>query len=235
MSTYPVNSRRMAAAGRRPARVGSLRNAGRRMLRSAIQPLLGPVQRARQTQLAMLPPGSGRVVMLGDSITEGGVWDELLPGLPVINRGISGETAGQVLSRLDLVIDAPAAVVLLVGTNDIASGLTTARILGDVSSILRGIENRAPGTPVILQSIMPRAIEYREEVLFMNSRLLDLARRAGTHVRYLDLWPALATESGALRSEFTEDKLHLNGGGYQAWVEVLRPAIDELLAERSGR
>lgn len=226
MASYPVNSKKSAAVARHPARVNAVRNAARRLLRSAIGPLLNPVQRARQTQLALLPNLPGRVVMLGDSITEGGVWNELLPDVPAINRGVGGETAAQVLARLDLVINAPRAVFLLVGTNDIASGLPTARILDDVSRILAGIETRAPGTPVVVQSIMPRALSYREEVLFVNARLVELVRRAGAHISYLDLWPALADADGALRAEFTEDKLHLNGDGYAAWLDVLRPAVE---------
>ena len=34
------------------------------------------------------------------------------------------------------------------------------------------------------------------------------------------------------RAEYTEDRLHLNGPGYAAWVDVLRPRVDALLAGR---
>ena len=47
-------------------------------------------------------------------------------------------------------------------------------------------------------------------------------------VRYLDLWPALATTEGALKPEMTDDSLHLNGNGYRAWVDVLRPIIADI-------
>jgi lysophospholipase L1-like esterase len=232
MPSYPVNSRKMASVARRPARVNAVRNVGRRLLRTAIGPLLRPVQTARQTQLALLPVPSGRVLMLGDSITEGGVWHELLPDVPLVNRGVGGETGAQILQRLDLVINDPTAVVLLAGTNDIASGIPTAKIVADIAQILTGIERRAPRTPVIVQSIMPRALAYREEVLFMNARVRELVERAGAHVRYLDLWPALADAEGALRAEYTEDKLHLNGDGYAAWVSVLGPALESVLPTR---
>jgi lysophospholipase L1-like esterase len=182
----------------------------------------------------MLPTPPGHVLMLGDSITEGGLWEELLPGVPVLNRGISGETVAQVLARLDLAVNAPAAVMLLVGTNDISSALVTDQVVGDVARILAGIERRAPGTPVVVQSIMPRSLAYREEVLFVNSRLVEVVRGAGDYVTWLDLWPALATPEGTLRSELTEDKLHLNGDGYRAWVGVLRPALELALATKNG-
>ncbi|MGS2810751.1 hypothetical protein [Nocardia sp. MW-W600-9] len=45
---------------------------------------------------------------------------------------------------------------------------------------------------------------------------------------YVDLWSALADETGSLRPEFTRDRLHLNGAGYTAWVDVPRPHIAAL-------
>ena len=66
------------------------------------------------------------VVFLGDSITQG--WGDGLgaafPGMKVANRGISGDTTRGVLIRLEedvLALD-PAAVVLLIGTNDLEEG-----------------------------------------------------------------------------------------------------------------
>jgi hypothetical protein len=41
----------------------------------------------------------GEVVFLGDSITAGGAWHEWFPDVPVVNRGIDGDTS---LDRLHL-------------------------------------------------------------------------------------------------------------------------------------
>ena len=77
---------------------------------------------------------------------------------------------------------------------------------------------------------MPRTVRYRDEIRALNRRYQDLATAAGPHVRYLDLWPALATSEGALRPEYTVDALHLNGPGYRAWVAELQPVVAELVA-----
>ena len=69
---------------------------------------------------------------------------------------------------------------------------------------------------------------YRDEIVALNRRYRELVAAAPEHVRYLDLWPALATPEGALRSELTEDKLHLNGRGYAEWVGALRPIMAEI-------
>jgi lysophospholipase L1-like esterase len=57
----------------------------------------------------------------------------------------------------------------------------------------------------------------------LNQRYAASAASAGG--TYVDLWPSLAAPDGSLRSELTLDHLHLNGAGYQAWVDVLRPLL----------
>ena len=202
----------------------------RRLLRAArfflFTPYLRPRQEHRASQfVAVGPPRQRSVVFLGDSITEGGLWDEWYPTVPVLDRGSGGETSDQVLRRLDTAVASPLAVFLLIGTNDLSAGRSATSIVRNISAILDGIERRAPGTFVFVQSIMPRAASYRDDVLIVNQRLVELVASRPAHVRYLDLWPLLATERGTLRPEFTRDDLHLNGEGYRAWVKLLRPHV----------
>ena len=204
------------------------RRSGRFLSRTVISSLLRTTQVARRTQFEVLGPAHGHLVMLGDSITEGGNWNEWFSDLPVVNRGIGGEVSGQVLARLHTAIDQPRAVVLLIGTNDLAFDIPQQQIAQNVGSILATIQRTAPGTPVVVQSVMPRALAFRDEILALNQRYRDVVAAAPEHVRYLDLWPALATHEGALRPELTEDKLHLNGSGYAEWVEALRPIVAEV-------
>jgi hypothetical protein len=73
-------------------------------------------------RLKSLPAQPGRVVFLGDSITENWKLSQSFPGKPYVNRGISGQTTPQMLVRMfpDVIELKPAAVILLAGTNDIA-------------------------------------------------------------------------------------------------------------------
>lgn len=206
-------------------RRGKVRRRLQKVLLSTFNGFLSVQQEHRRSQFGALHPAPGRVVFLGDSITELGIWEEWFPEVPVLNRGISGEVSGQVLARIDSAIHEPAAVFLLIGTNDLAYDVPPARIAENVRLIIEGIRTRAPGTPVVVQSVMPRALGYRAEVQDLNRRYQDLVERQCPDVTYLDLWPALATPAGTLRSEFTADKLHLNGAGYAAWVDLLRPSV----------
>ncbi|MCX6607778.1 MAG: hypothetical protein NTV52_29910 [Acidobacteria bacterium] len=71
---------------------------------------------------AELRPQAGRVVFLGDEITEN--WGpEFFPGKPYLNRGIIRQTTPQMLVRFrqDVIALKPAVVVIQAGTNDLAS------------------------------------------------------------------------------------------------------------------
>ncbi len=73
------------------------------------------------------------MVFLGDSITEGKLWDERVPTLPTVNRGIGGDTVRGVLDRLDSAIVEPQAVSVLIGTNDPA-GTGPSRRVADIAA-----------------------------------------------------------------------------------------------------
>src|ERR1022692_136903 len=55
---------------------------------------------ADNQSLQQLPPDPGRVVFLGDSITDGWRLAQYFPGKPYVNRGIGGQTTPQMLVRL---------------------------------------------------------------------------------------------------------------------------------------
>ena len=168
------------------------------------------------------------MVFLGDSISEFGLWEEWFPAAGVLNRGIGGETSAQVLTRLETAINEPRGVFLLIGTNDLSAAVPQEQIAANVEAILRGIEKRAPGTPVYLQGVMPRTADFRFEIEALNERYRRLASSSAGTVHYIDLWPTLADEEGALKKEYSLDHLHLNGEGYRAWVDVLRPLVSAL-------
>ena len=84
----------------------------------------GQIARYRDAnaELKLPTPGENRVVFFGDSITDLWKLDQYFPGKPYINRGISGQTAPQMVLRFhqDVINLQPKVVVILAGTNDIA-------------------------------------------------------------------------------------------------------------------
>src|SRR5688500_11241523 len=104
------------------------------------------------------PAEPGRVVFLGDSITDSWRLPESFPGKPYVNRGISGQTTPQMLVRMfpDVIALKPAALIVLAGTNDIArnTGPTTLTMIADNFRAITELA-QTHGIKVILCSVLP--------------------------------------------------------------------------------
>jgi lysophospholipase L1-like esterase len=185
----------------------------------AIRPVVAAAARRRRRSFAAENVTDGRVLFLGDSITQGGKWDELFPELSTLNRGINGDTTEDVLKRLDEALYKPIAVSLLIGTND----LHTYRRLKNPEGIVERIRAAAPEAQIFINSVTPRTPLFAPRIRTLNERFADIAQR--TENTFVDLWPSLANEDGSLRKEFTPDNLHLSPAGYTAWRDVLRPLL----------
>jgi lysophospholipase L1-like esterase len=198
----------------------------RRLVAPLLRRSLRARQSAREAQFAAAPPTPGRVVFLGDSITQGLAWEDWFPELRTTNRGVGGQTIRDVLGRLDTAIVSPVAVSLLIGTNDL-SGLgrsaTPVEVAAQMDELIRRVRTLAPAARLLVNSVLPRSAPFRDRILALNARCRQSAEANGA--TYVDVWPALAGADGAIRPEFTTDGLHLSVAGYRAWVEVLRPHL----------
>jgi len=118
---------------------------------------LGRYHQANQ-QLKQQPVPAGRVVFMGDSITDGWNLAESFPGKPFVNRGISGQVTAQMLVRLypDVLDLKPAAMVVLAGTNDIArnNGPVTLTMIEENIMAMTELA-QLHGIKVLLSSVMP--------------------------------------------------------------------------------
>lgn len=175
------------------------------------------------------PIKNGDIVFVGDSLTDGARWDELFPGKPVKNRGINADTTAGVYARFeDIVSGHPAAIFILIGTNDLPwyEYRYDDEILTSYTQILEKCKARIPDTRIYVQSLLPRHYSYSSRIHRLNRKLQELADSFG--YTFIDLFSAFADAKGGLRHEITNDDLHLLGSGYLIWKEQLRPFIDEM-------
>lgn len=167
------------------------------------------------------------IAFVGDSITATGDWQAWFPDDDIINFGVPGYTTDDVIARLDDIIDsAPDDILMLIGTNDLGLRYSVEHLVRNTETVLVELRRELPGTRMLVQSIMPRTPEFAPLITDANIHLRQFS--STVRAQYLDLWPALATASGALNERFTEDGLHLNGAGYEAWLEELRPGLERL-------
>jgi acyl-CoA thioesterase I len=194
---------------------------------------------ADDERLKALPPEPGRVVFLGDSITDG--WDlaKSFPGKPYVNRGISGQTTAQMLVRVfpDVIDLHPAALIILAGTNDIA-GNNGPQTLTMVEENLQAITELATqhGIKVIFCTLLPvsdysanRQTVRRPpaDILKLNEWLRSYA--TNEKLGLADYFPATVDDHGMLREGYSEDGLHPNAKGYALMAPVAEAAVEKAL------
>jgi lysophospholipase L1-like esterase len=208
---------------------------------------LGRYYKANQ-QLQSAPREPGRVVFMGDSITDGWKLDQSFPGKPYVNRGISGQTTAQMLVRFypDVIALQPAAVVILAGTNDIAhnNGMQTLEMIQQ--NIMAMVElAKVHGIKVVLCALTP-INDYKRlsaqqgggpslqsknrppaDILKLNAWLKGYAAASGAV--YADYHTATVDKDGFLVDADTGDGLHPNASGYAKMAPVAAAAIERAL------
>ena len=183
----------------------------------------------------LLPIGKEDIVFLGNSITDGGNFEELFNRKDVKNRGIRSDAIPGVMKRLDQVTKgAPKKIFLLIGLNDVSHGLTVDALATRYENLVEEIMKKTPDTQLYIQSVMPinnsfgvyKSLKDKEKtVKEFNERIKGIADSRG--LKYLDLWTVLADENGNLKKEYTNDGLHLTGAGYRAWTGHIERYLDE--------
>lgn len=186
----------------------------------------------RLALFAKQPVATGKIIFLGNSITEMGDWKTYLSDTTVVNRGIGGDITFGVLKRLDEIIARkPAKLFLLIGINDIGRDIPEVVIADNCRKIIRAVQTGSPGTKIFLQSIMPvnpdvagfpQHYDKQDHILKANQLLKGVA--ASTHCPFVNIAPLFTDSRGRLDAKYTRDGLHLTqeGGGYQKWVAFLR-------------
>ena len=191
---------------------------------------------------AKLPAaGPGRVVFMGNSITEGWAphFATLFPGKPYVGRGISGQTTAQMLLRFrqDVIALHPAVVVILAGTNDIA-GNTGPATLEEIRDNIASMADlaRANGIRVVLCSVLPvfdypwkAGLEPAPKIMTLNAWLKQYAD--AHDAVYVDLHAAMQDARHGLKSEYTYDGVHASRAGYL----VMSTLVEQGIAAALGR
>ena len=175
------------------------------------------------------------IVFLGNSITDGGEFNELFKLENIKNRGIRSDVIDGVLKRLDQVTDGhPAKIFLLIGINDVAHNLTPARLADKYERLVKAIREKSPETRLYIQSVMPVNNDFRryktltgkeKTIVEFNKLIKKIAEE--NNATYIDLWPYLADKNGKLYRRYTNDGLHLTGAGYKAWTAGIKKYVAE--------
>ena len=181
-----------------------------------------PYYKHKKSQFQMLSQNTKyTTVMLGDSITDEGQWDELLDNPLVQNRGISGDTTDGVLERLDSINKSIKQVFIMIGVNDIMRGVSEDIVFENYKKILKFFQDK--NIEVVIQSTLyigeSRKQNFNVKIEKLNQNLEEFAK--SNKIVFINLNPIFAPQKTLLKS-FTKDDLHLNADAYKLWIETLK-------------
>ncbi|RYY13289.1 MAG: beta-N-acetylhexosaminidase, partial [Chitinophagaceae bacterium] len=195
----------------------------------------------RVSQFRSLPSVQGQIVFLGNSLTDGAEWSEMFDDGRILNRGISGDVSAGLINRADeVVLRKPKKIFLLIGTNDLARGMTPDSLVKNLLWLADYIKQESPSTQLFVQSIMPVNKVFKKFPQHMasvaNIQLVNglLSQSATKHdYLFLNLDSVFCNTNGELNTAYTNDGLHLNGLGYNAWKHHLFPYVYDLQSKAS--
>lgn len=182
---------------------------------------------------------AGRVVFIGDSITNSWDLSRDFPSKPYVNRGIGWQNTSQMLVRFreDVVDLHPVVVVILGGANDLSGAygpVTVEQIEANYHSMADLA--RANGIAVAFGSVLPVhsyttnaadtvAMHPPEKILALNNWLHDFCAANG--YAYIDYFSALVDEKGFMKKDLAEDGLHPTAEAYKLMAPIAESAIKE--------
>jgi lysophospholipase L1-like esterase len=186
----------------------------------------------RLTLFRSEPVVKGKIIFLGNSITEFGEWQKLLNDSTVINRGIAGDNTFGVLARLeDIVNREPSKLFIKIGINDISQNIPVEIIVKNISTIIKNVQTKSPMTKIFIHSILPTNDNVQKEypdaynknhiVNLVNKQLKNQAKKL--NVIYIDIDKIFRDKNGKLDIKYSDsDGLHLNELAYNTWIKLLR-------------
>jgi lysophospholipase L1-like esterase len=182
--------------------------------------------------------GDVDALFIGDCLTErwssagAPAWHELVSDLNAENFGLEGDSASQLLWRLqDGELDsdhAPSVVVIWTGTNNVTFGEKPEAIAQAIGKVVTSVLEATDDTHVLLLAIPPRGWKpsaSRTRVEQANALIADDFRDHG-RVTFIDPKDVLVERDGTIERSVMYDGMHLTAEGYERVARLLAPAID---------
>ena len=167
------------------------------------------------------------IVMLGNSITHQGNWNEILNRDDVFNGGQPGWTTQQLSWVIkDFIIPRePVLCFFTGGINDYTLGIPTERIYQNCVMVMDSIKNR--GTfPVWQTTLYQRGnITTNREIDKLNEKMKKFCEQQ--NYDFVDLRPFLCKEGDIIEDYVQNDNTHLQPAAYPEWAKAMQSIIQK--------
>ena len=188
-----------------------------------------PIYERQMEMFELYKTRQADIVMLGNSLTAGADWGELLGRSNVATRGITSDILEGFNARLNTVFKLkPKIVFIMGGLNDIYAWIPIEQIYKEYIQILTGLKVR--GIIPVIELTTYAAKNYAKEwggtpqvnagrnreVDKLNKLLVDYAQQ--NNIEVINLLPSIVGRDGYLKPELTWDGVHFNAAAYKIWA-----------------
>jgi lysophospholipase L1-like esterase len=168
------------------------------------------------------------IVMLGNSLTEGGRWDEILKRTDVANRGIGSDVTEGYIHRINDVFDLKPKICFIEGgVNDLARHIPQDTIIRNLAILIDTLRSKSI-IPVLnavtyvadnYKALEPHA--FNASIKNLNRAIRALAKEK--KVRLIDLNGKITDGKYLLKKYAVADGIHYTADTYSLWEkEILK-------------
>ena len=148
--------------------------------------------------------------------------------LKTVNNGIGGSTIQDWMTLYEkLIVNyKPSAVVVYVGSNDIAGGKSGKATAAQACLLLKRLKTKLPGVPIYYISIAPSIRRWNlwKENHICNKAVSSFCSKT-SGVSFIHCTPYLLKNGKPRKELYRSDQLHFNQKGYQVWNQVIPARI----------
>ncbi|MBX2923522.1 MAG: alpha/beta fold hydrolase [Chitinophagaceae bacterium] len=162
------------------------------------------------------------IVMLGNSLTEGGQWEEILSRTDVTNRGIGSDITEGYIKRINDVFDLKPTICFIEGgVNDLARNIPQETIIRNLATLIDTL--RGEGIIPVMHAVTLVANNYRAidpETFNSSIKNLNIAIKAlakKKKVMLIDLNGTITDGKYLLKQYAIEDGIHYTAATYSLW------------------
>ncbi|MBA4406050.1 hypothetical protein C0389_02130 [bacterium] len=195
-----------------------------------------PTYALQQAMFDIYKTRQADIVMLGNSLTHGAAWNELLGRSNVVERGIPADGLYGYEARMNSIYKLdPKIVFIMGGLNDIYSWTPVENIFAVYVRILSGLKSKNI-IPVIQSTTYSAKIYGKDfggtpegnfgrnrEVDKLNKLLSDYAKQ--NNIDYIDVNTLTAGKDGFLRPELAYDGIHFKAEGFKIWAREVEKIL----------